>query len=80
MRGPRHGNGRPHLIGRKNTNPLRAIVATEHDECGARIEVLECGHKQRQRQDMIGPTNAYRRRCRHCAPHDGSGAGRKEEP
>jgi hypothetical protein len=66
MRGPRHGNGRPHLIGRKNTNPLRKIVSTEFDQHDRRIEVLECGHKQPQRQDMIGPTNAYRRRCAPC--------------
>lgn len=60
MRGPRHGNGRPHLIGRKNTNPLQKIVSTEWDQYERRIEVLECGHMQVQRQDMIGPTKHSR--------------------
>lgn len=30
------------------------------------VEILECGHRQRERRDMVGPTNAVRRRCRTC--------------
>lgn len=30
-------------------------------------ERLECGHIVRIKQDIYGPTNAYRRRCRECA-------------
>lgn len=41
--------------------PLRKIVERE----GMR-EVLECGHVVRQREDLAGPTNAFRRRCRQC--------------
>ena len=29
-------------------------------------ELLECGHTQGIKQDIYGPTNAYRRRCRQC--------------
>ena len=31
-----------------------------------RVEILECGHEQRPRQDCFGETNAVRRRCRKC--------------
>lgn len=51
--------------------PLRRIVDTLVTDDGLRFEVLECGHRQPQRQDMIGPTNAYRRRCRRCAKKGG---------
>jgi hypothetical protein len=49
--------------------PLRRIVETKpsHVYGAAAVEVLECGHEQRQKSDMIGLTNAYRRRCRQCA-------------
>lgn len=30
------------------------------------FEVYECGHKAVQKSDIIGPTNAARRRCRQC--------------
>ncbi len=66
MRGPRHGKGRPHLVGKVNRDPLRKIVGVDWDEYDLKLEVLECGHKQRVRQDMIGPTNAQSRRCRRC--------------
>jgi len=52
---------------RANRNPLRLIVSTRANEYGAILEVLECGHEQHQKHDHIGPTNAYRRRCRRCA-------------
>ena len=32
-------------------------------------EILECGHRVRERQDIFGPTNAYARRCRFCPPN-----------
>ena len=41
---------------------LRRIVG--HDELGA--EILECGHAQMPRQDMVGEYDAYRRRCIRC--------------
>lgn len=31
-----------------------------------RLEVLECGHKQRPKSDMIGEYDAARRRCHQC--------------
>jgi hypothetical protein len=56
---------------RKATGPLRAIVKSEPrwvtpNVCW-RYETLECGHEQRQKEDIYGPTNAYKRRCRRCA-------------
>ena len=30
------------------------------------IETLECTHKVRRRNDHMGPTNAYARRCVQC--------------
>jgi hypothetical protein len=47
--------------------PLRRIVDRHMNQYGATVEVLECGHEQREKQDIYGPTNAYRRRCRQCA-------------
>jgi hypothetical protein len=51
--------------------PLRKIVDTKPGPyAGALVEVLECGHEQRQKSDIYGPTNAYARRCRQCVtPH-----------
>jgi hypothetical protein len=46
--------------------PLRKILREERNEHGLLVEILECGHQQFQREDFIGPTNAYRRRCRKC--------------
>lgn len=46
--------------------------AVRRDRTGIR-EVLECGHCQPERHDLIGPTNAVRRRCAKCkrgAPPD----------
>jgi len=46
--------------------PLRKVIGYDTSEHGVRLEVLECGHSIHEKQDIIGPTNAYRRRCRHC--------------
>lgn len=46
---------------RVEIGPLRKIVAEEGSS-----ELLECGHRQRRKHDIFGPTNAYRRRCRQC--------------
>lgn len=69
MRGPNHqaSSGRPHLAGKTNRNPLRAVLCTEIDCNGIAREVLVCGHRQYIREDMIGPTYAMRRRCAKCA-------------
>lgn len=52
--------------GQANRNPLRRITTSYTSEHGVIVEVLECGHEQHQKHDHIGPTNAYRRRCRRC--------------
>ena len=62
--------GRPKGPKRKvrvNRNPLRRVVDREARPGGLILEVLECGHKVRERLDVIGPTNAVRRRCAACA-------------
>ena len=46
---------------RINKGPLRKVVGWDGE-----YEVLECGHKQRPVQDLAGPTNACRRRCKKC--------------
>lgn len=46
--------------------PLRKIVGRHYNEVDMIIEELECGHEQRQKHDLVGPTNAYSRRCRQC--------------
>lgn len=46
--------------------PLRRIVSREVDDLGLVYELLECGHHQRPRSDMIGETVVYRRRCQPC--------------
>jgi hypothetical protein len=51
---------------KKQLAPLRTIVNERNDEHGRIIEILECGHEQPQKQDIYGPTNALRRRCRRC--------------
>lgn len=57
-RGPRPNRG-------SNKNPLRKIV--DHRYLGdRRMERLECGHEQFAVCDLMGETNAVRRRCREC--------------
>lgn len=51
--------------------PLRKIVREFVDERGLEREELECGHVLSRKSDIIGPTNAYRRRCRHCRDKGG---------
>lgn len=57
--------------------PLRLIVGREpatytdrdgvtHTLAGVYDDVLICGHRQRERRDIAGPTVATRRRCRTC--------------
>lgn len=47
--------------------PLRKVVRCFTTEAGVERERLECGHVINRKQDIYGPTNAYRRRCRKCA-------------
>lgn len=59
--------GKPTRRERTNRCPLRKIVGYIRDEeSGCDRELLECGHSQRPRRDMIGETNASRRPCRGC--------------
>lgn len=60
MRGPRHGNGRPHLQGRTNRDPLRLIVDRGVDEYGARVETYayrrrcyQCGEADRAKAALV---------------------------
>jgi len=60
---------------RVNKDPLRKIVADRYEPATDRVvEILECGHEVRRREDVIGETNAYRRRCRKCRK-DNEGQG-----
>lgn len=51
---------------RKITRRYVVNVKTRRDRMLRRFEELECGHIIREKTDMYGPTNAYRRRCRYC--------------
>lgn len=48
-----------------HTGPLRKIVSTCYTG-GAPLETLECGHEIMAKRDLMGFTNAIRRRCRKC--------------
>lgn len=61
-----------------HTSPLRKILRLEdvpiysvkdpERVVGWRtVEVLECGHEQGIKQDMVGEYHAQRRRCKRCA-------------
>lgn len=60
----------------RNTDPLRRVTdegvvdagywTGEYTGVDVDAEKLECGHIVRVRVDIIGRTNAYRRRCRYC--------------
>ena len=60
----------------RNTDPLRKVVKEGIVDAGywtgeftgvdVDAEELECGHIVRVRQDIIGRTNAFKRRCRYC--------------
>jgi hypothetical protein len=49
-----------------NSGPLRKIVSEGENAHGVQTETLECGHTIRRKHDLMGPTNAVRRRCRQC--------------
>ena len=57
---------RPRPAAAQKLGPLRRVVAEGANEHGVATETLECGHTIRRKSDIYGPTNAYRRRCRHC--------------
>lgn len=55
-----------------NRHPLRRVVGERYDQrTGRIIETLECGHEVPRKQDIIGETNAVRRRCRRCGAERG---------
>jgi len=58
------------MASQRTTRPLRRVSYTKPNPAGRslpRIEVLECGHEQRQKTGVYGTHNAYARRCRSCA-------------
>lgn len=60
------GPGRNGGKGRQRTGPLRKIVDHEYMGADSWREILECGHRQYPVRDLIGETNAVRRRCWQC--------------
>lgn len=60
----RGGGPRPRSNG-AHTGPLRKIVSTEY-KGDAPFETLECGHTIMAKRDLMGFTNAIRRRCWKC--------------
>lgn len=64
------GPGRRGGKGRQRKGPLRKIINSgigvnpAYPDCF--YELLECGHLQLPVEDLIGRTNAERRRCRKC--------------
>jgi hypothetical protein len=58
-RGPRPRSNGSH------TGPLRKILATEYKGVTP-FETLECGHTIMAKRDLMGFTNAVRRRCWEC--------------
>lgn len=68
----RQGRGpRPRSNGAKK-GPLRKIVGRRHVVGDLWYEILECGHEQRPVRDLMGETNAVRRRCARCRKESGS--------
>jgi hypothetical protein len=68
------GGVRPCACKKFVTAPLRKVLGIIgwkiEDRPGSAVvshELYECGHHYRQKEDIYGPTNAYRRRCTHCA-------------
>jgi hypothetical protein len=57
---------RPRPTTAQKLGPLRRVVAEGTNKHGVATETLECGHTILRKSDIYGPTNAYRRRCRHC--------------
>jgi hypothetical protein len=60
----RGGGPRPRSNG-AGTGPLRKVVSVEY-KAGVPFETYECGHVEIAKQDLMGYTNASRRRCRKC--------------
>ena len=60
----RGGGPRPRSNGAR-TGPLRKIVSTEV-RGDIPWETLECGHEIAAKRDLMGFTNAFRRRCWKC--------------
>lgn len=54
--------------------PLRKVVDMVDDPQfrGVRLELLECGHTQLPKSDIIGHRPAVRRRCRKCKQEGGT--------
>lgn len=64
----RGGGPRPRSNG-AHTGPLRKVVSVEY-KGDAPLETLECGHVAIAKRDLMGYTNAARRRCRACKRED----------
>lgn len=60
----RGGGPRPRTNGARS-GPLRKIVSVEY-KGQTPYETLECGHTNMAKRDLMGFTNATRRRCRKC--------------
>ena len=60
----RGGGPRPRSNGSR-AGPLRKIVSTEY-KGDTPFETLECGHTIMAKRDLMGFTNAVRRRCWKC--------------
>lgn len=73
--GRRSGRVREPSATELRLGPLRRIVSEGVGEHGVETETLECGHTLHRKQDIIGPTNAARRRCRHCRDARAAAAG-----
>src|SRR5947209_2328533 len=65
MRRRAHSGANLGALRRTMKHPLRRVIGEETIK-GVVKERLECGHFQLPRRDMIGQTNALRRRCRQC--------------
>lgn len=57
--------GNAYAVSAARWAPLRKVVGADTYH-STTVEILECGHDQRQREDMIGDTYATRRRCVQC--------------
>lgn len=62
----RQRKGSPAWKAKPNRAPLRKIVDRFCDANDVARERLECGHTPCVVQDLVGPTNAVRRRCKTC--------------
>ncbi len=58
--GPRRSSGN-----RKEGGPYRRVVSVAYS-AGGPMETYECGHIAMAKRDLIGFTNAARRRCWEC--------------